>query len=158
MSNPNPDSVIMNAVKQIAPTGTRLATLGNPVVIENEFALSQGRFPALHIEADRQKYMPCSTDVFDGTAKFLITYLDRWDQATVSIDTIRQNVKADLEMIMENLMANSSLAVQGEATAVSISQYQLSPYRGELDSTTVQGMVLLKRTLTITVNVLPFDV
>jgi hypothetical protein len=158
MANPNPDSVIMNAISSIAPVGTRLASLGNPVVIENEFKLSQGRFPALHIEADRQKYVPVGTNVFDGTAKFIITYLDRWDQATTSIDTIRQNVKSDLETVMENLMQNSSLAIEGEATAVSISQYQLSPYRGELDSTTVQGMVLLKRTLTITVNVLPFDV
>lgn len=158
MANPNPDSVIMSAVASIAPIGTRLASLGNPVIVENEYTLSQGRFPALHIEADKQKYVPCSTNVFDGIAKFLITYLDRWDQATVSIDVIRQNVKADLEIVMENLMHNSSLAVAGQATAVSISQYQLSPYRGELDSTTVQGMVLLKRTLTITVNVLPFDV
>jgi hypothetical protein len=158
MANPNPDSVIMNAIKSIAPVGTRLASLGNPVIIENEYLLSQGRFPAMHIEADRQKYAPVGTNVFDGTAKFVITYLDRWDQATVAIDVIRQNVKSDLETIMENLMHNSDLAVAGQATAVSISQYQLSPYRGELDSTTVQGMVLLKRTLTITVNVLPFDV
>jgi hypothetical protein len=158
MANPNPDSVIMSAIATIAPAGTRLASFGNPVIIENEYLLSQGRFPALHIEADRQKYVPCGASVYDGTAKFLITYLDRWDQATVSIDVIRKNVKSDLEIIMANLMHNSSLAVAGEATAVSISQYQLSPYRGELDSTTVQGMVLLKRTLTVTVNVLPFDV
>jgi hypothetical protein len=157
MANPNPDSVIMNAIGYVILPGTRLASLGNPVVIENPYTLSTGRFPAVHIEAGRQKYATQSTDVYDGTVEIVITYFDRWDQATTPIDAIRQNIKSDLEIILDNLMSNSSLTVGTDFHAVSIGKFQLAPYKGELDNSTVQGMTLLKRALTISVNVLPFD-
>lgn len=158
MANPNPDAVIMRGIAFILLPDTRIATLGNPVVIENEYQLSLGRFPAVHIEAGKQRYSTQSTNVFDGTVEIIITYFDRWDQATTGIDAIRQNIKADLEVILTNLMKNSSIAIGGIPLAASIGKFQLAPYRGELDNVTVQGMTLLKRVLTITINVLPFDV
>lgn len=157
MGNPNTDAVLMPIIGEIILAGTRLASLGNPVVIENEYKLSLSRFPAVHIETGKQQYIPNSTETFDGIVQFIVTYYDRWDQATTAIDVVRQNIKADLEIILDNLMQNSSLSLAGDPHAVSIAKYQLAPYKGELDNNTVQGVTLLKRALTITVNVLPFD-
>jgi hypothetical protein len=56
------------------------------------------------------------------------------------------------------VQANSSLAVNGEAMAVSIPTIDLSEYKGELDEKTATGLTLVKRTMTLTVVVLPYDV
>jgi hypothetical protein len=147
----------MPIIGYIILPGTRISSLGNPVVIENEFQLSLSRFPCVHIETGKQQYQQQGTNVFDGQVQFIVTYYDRWDQATTGIDVVRKNIKADLEIILANLMDNSSLSLAGDPHATSIAKYQLAPYKGELDNTTVQGITLLKRALTITVNVLPFD-
>src|SRR5690349_17359730 len=114
----------MPIIGYIILPGTRIAALGNPVVVENEFQLSMSRFPCVHIETGKQSYQQQGTDVFDGQVQFIITYFDRWDQATIGIDAVRANIKTDLEIILDNLMKNSSLSLAGDPHATSIAKYQ----------------------------------
>lgn len=161
MANKNTDDIIMSALQYILPGqpyNTRLASIGGAILIQQEYKLSQGKFPAVHIEVGRQKHTIQGNNVYDATMQFMITYYDRWDQAIVSIDQIRATINADLQIMMSNVQANSSLTVGNTNHATAVCDYELSPYKGELDDKTVPGLTLVKRVLTIDVNVLPYDV
>lgn len=161
MGNPNSDDVIMQALQYILPGqpyNTRLASVGGPIFIQQEFKLSGGKFPAVHLEAGKQKHTIQGNNVYDAEIEIIITYYDRWDQATVSIDDIRSLINSDLKIIMENIQRNSSLTVGNTPHATAVCTYEPSPYRGELDDKTVPGFTLVKRALKITVCVLPYDV
>lgn len=156
--NPNTDRVIMNALAQIGPTGTNLLAMEGQILIQNAYALSLGSFPALHLTTGQQKHSVISASVFDGVVNIIGTYYDRWDQQPQTMDTIRANIDADLQMIMTNIQHNSSLVVGTTSHAVSIPTIELSAYEGEVDWKTCPGMVLVKRSITFTINILPYDV
>lgn len=156
--NPNTDRVIMNAMAQIAPTSTNLLAMGGQVLIQSTYQLSLGNFPAFHLTVGQQKHSVVSMNVFDGVVHIVGNYYDRWDQQPQTIDSIRANIDADLQIIMTNIQHNSSLVIDNVAHAVSIPVIELSSYEGEVDWKTVSGMVLIKRSITFTVNILPYDV
>ena len=161
MANANTDDVIMGAIANVIvgnPYNTRLANVGGKVYIQDEYSLSLGKFPALHIETDRQFHSIAGNNVYDGQVRFLIEYFDRWDQATVSIDAVRLQISNDLKVMMNNLQQNSSLTVGNTAHCTVIQQYELSPYKSELDKSMVPGLTLVKRQLKLWVNILPYDV
>lgn len=162
MADVSTDQVIMQSIATIAPgypvANTRLAQLGGKVVVENEYTIGTGNFPALHIESMAQKHQVVSRNVYDGTLKVELCYFDRWDTQPNTVDNIRKQINADLQTIMTNLQVNSSLVVDQTPHAVSIPIMELSPYRGELDWRTVPGLTLVKRCLTLTINILPYDV
>jgi hypothetical protein len=157
MANPNTDTVLMAAIAQVLLPGTRIGSLGNPVVIEDEWQLARGRFPAVHIETDRQKHGKEGYNVWSGHVRFIIAYYDRWDKASARIDIIRKSIKADLEIIMANLQHDSSLSAGGTPLATSAYEFLLAPYKGELDDRTIPGLTLVKRTLRVGYNLLPYD-
>lgn len=162
MANPNTDRAIMGALTQILPgypvRNTRVGQLGNPVIIQNEYSLLQSGFPAVHLETGKQRHQLVTGNGYTATLQILVTYYDRWDAQSASIDSIRQAIDADLQQMMLNVQSNSSLALNGEAMAVSIPTIDLSEYKGELDEKTATGLTLVKRTMTLTVVVLPYDV
>jgi hypothetical protein len=160
MANPYTDTVMMAALAQVVigiPPNTRVGTLGNPVIVEDEYTLSKGRFPAMHIETERQKHKILTTGGYDGMVRFIISYYDKWDKSTARIDDIRKAIKTDLEIVMANVQGNSSLAIGGQAMATAAYEFVLSPYKGELDDKTIPGLTLVKRTLRVAYNILPYD-
>lgn len=152
----------MSAIAYIAPGNpgnTRLSGVGGPVYIQDEYSLARGRFPALHIQADNQRHTITSANVWEGQLRVIVTYYDRWEQQNMTIDQVRANINADLQVIMSNLQDNSSLVVGNAASSVSLTRVELSPYAGELDDKkTVPGLTLVKRTLKLYINLLPYDV
>jgi hypothetical protein len=161
MANTNTDDIIMAALQYILPGqpyNTRLAQVGGPIYIQQEYSLSLGKFPALHLEAGRQKHSIQGNNVYDADMQFLVTYFDRWDQSTISIDQIRATINADLQIMMTNVQKNSSLTVGNVSHATAVYAYELSPYKGELDDKIVPGYTIVKRALTLSVSVLPYDV
>jgi hypothetical protein len=162
MANPNDEDVLMSALQYIlpgAPANTRLAAVGGPIIIQNAYALSQGRCPAVHIEVDRQRHrLDGGPNVWAAQIRFLVTYYDRFDQTRATIDQIRAAINTDIKVMMANVQANSSLAVGGVARATSVHQIELSPYQGELDDKTIPGLTLVKRQMKLWVSVLPYDV
>lgn len=167
MANVNTDRVIMAALAVILPgypsPNTNLATENGNIVVQSEYAISQGTFPAVHIEVGPQRHQLVTSLGYGGTAKFDVSYFDRWDEQATTIDTIRTQIDADLTVMMGNVQRNPSLAcdindgngLQAHATSVPI--IDLSPYKGEIDKDTVPGMTLVKRVMTVTVNILPYD-
>jgi hypothetical protein len=161
MANPNDEDVLMQALQYIlpgAPGNTRIAQVGGPIIIQNAYVLSQGRFPAVHIEVDRQRHRIEGANVWDAQIRFLVIYYDRFDQSRMTIDQIRAQINADMKIMMTNVQQNSSLAIGGVAKATSVHQIELSPYQGELDDKTVPGLTLVKRQMKLWVSVLPYDV
>lgn len=156
--NPNTDRIIMSAIAQIGPTNTQLLAMQGQVLVQDTYNLSLGNFPAFHLSAGQQKHAVVSGQVYDGILHVVGTYYDRWDQQPQTMDTIRANIDADLATIMTNIQHNSSLVIGTTTHAVSIPIIELSPYEGEIDWKTCPGMVLIKRSITFTVNILPYDV
>lgn len=162
MAETAPDTVIMNALKTILPgyptPNTNLSAYGGTIAVQNEYAISTGTFPALHLEVGEQKHeIAGGPNVYDATMKVIATYYDRWDSQTSTVDAVWANIAADLRTMKINVQENNSLAIGGTALAISIPIIELSGYRGELDQRTCPGMILAKRTMTLTVRVLPYD-
>jgi len=158
MANPNTDRVLMEALAVIAPAGTILLAEQGQVIIQDAYKLSLGNFPAFHLTVGQQKHTVVSASVFEGVVHIIGTYYDRWDQQPSTIDTIRANIDADLQTIMTNVQHNSSLVIGLVSHAVSVPMIELSMYEGEIDWKSVSGMVLVKRSITFTINMLPYDV
>lgn len=154
--NPNTDEVILNAFSSVATTGTAFATKGGTVYVKNQYAMLNGNFPALNLKPGHQKYMRNSNVTFDGGIDVIAEYCDRWDEQTTTIDVIRQNIDADMELMMENIMHNDTLTVQNVAHAISAHKVTLSPYDGEVRD--YGGLKLVQRTMVVSFNILPFDV
>lgn len=160
MANPNTDRVLMDCLKTILPgyptPNTRIAQLNCPIVIENEYAVSTGKFPAVHIEVGLQRHTKCGPG-YEAVMHFVVTYFDRWDTQKTTIDALRLQIDNDLQQMMTNVQNNSSLTIGGVVRAVSVPTIDLSDYKGEIDDKTVPGLSLVKRFMTLTTNVLPYD-
>jgi hypothetical protein len=171
-NNPNTDVVIMGVLRNTLNRGknkdtgqweynTKLAALSasqkgtERVFIQNRFKMSQGDFPAVHLEAGDQTRHRNSLRTYMGMTVVDIDYYDRWDTSPDTIDGLRADISADLERIIANIEDNDSLAYQGRAFAISIPDTKFSPYKGEFD-TTFPGLTLVYRRATIFVNVLPY--
>lgn len=154
------DSDIMEALQYIipgTPYNTRLAQLGGPILIQDLYALQAGRFPAVHIETERQHLRLMSTNLWNGEIRFIVAYYDRFEEQFITIDKIRKLIEDDVKIILANIQKNPSLEVNGSPNVTSVYRIDLSPYSGELDQKTVPGLTLVKRTLKVYCNVLPYD-
>lgn len=162
MANPNTDLVIMEAIKIILPgyptPNTRLAQVGGIVSIQSTYPLAQGNFPAVLLYADTQQHIINTGNGYDGHVVICVEYYDRWDNQPATIDAIRANINVDLQQMMTNLQHNSSLVVGTTVHAVSLTPIKLSSFKGELDWKLVPGLTLVKRSMDVTVNILPYDV
>ncbi|GAC1589097.1 MAG: hypothetical protein NVS4B1_33450 [Ktedonobacteraceae bacterium] len=162
MPNLFTDRVIMTALATILagyPTpNTNLSQVRGSIVIENEYKLSNSKFPAIHIEVGPQRHSIVGNNAYDAVMKIMVTYYDRYDEQQTPIDGLRLNIDTDLQTMMTNVQRNPSLIIGQQSNATSISYFDLSDYKGELDKQTVPGLTLVKRMLTLTVNVLPYDV
>jgi hypothetical protein len=172
-NNPYTDKNILNILAQLLPNDpvtlqpntqvglnqAPLITSNNPhplFYVESKYAVGQGQFPAVHLEAGEQKYSKNSRSTYTGELVAIIGYYDRWDKQQNTIDQIRSNIAADLERMKANLEDNDSLAYNGLAYATSISPISLSAPKGEFDEQ-FPGITLVFRTMTLTINILPYD-
>lgn len=169
INNPTPDNTILNVLKALLPndptTGLPNTVIGqeqtslntDQVYVEEEFKLSQGNFPAVLLSSGPQNYTKMGgPHMQGGLYEVIVEYYDRWDQQQTPIDDIRSSINADLERMKANIEDNDSLAYQGKNYAVSIPHKSLSPYKGEIDES-VLGLKLVKRTMTLSINILPYD-
>ena len=156
------DYTVMQAIKTILPgypaINTHLGQIGGTISIQNSYVLAQAVYPAVLLFADDQRHNIQSTSTYDGYVKICIEYYDRWDRQPATIDAIRANINADLQQMMTNLQHNSSLVVGTTTHAVSLNPIKLSSYKGEIDWKLVPGLTLVKRSMDVTVNILPYDV
>lgn len=155
------DRTLMAALQTLLPgyptPNTNLATENGQIVVQDTFTLSGGTFPAVLIEVGPQRHQLITTTGYAGTVKFDVNYFDRWDEQLATIDTIRTQIDTDLAIMMHNIQINPSLAIGGTEYATSVPMIDLSPYKGEVDKETVPGLTLVKRTMTLTINILPYD-
>lgn len=173
-NNPNTDNAVLNVLAALilndvmaGQPNTQVglnqqllsAQKGKPVslvYIQNKYQMSLGPFPAVHLSTGPQTHRKNSLRTYMGQMTAIIEYYDRWDQQPNTIDAIRAGIAADLERIKANIEDNDSLAYQGQANAISTPQMSLSPYKGEFDAQ-FEGMLLVYRTLTLSINILPYD-
>jgi hypothetical protein len=161
-NNPNIDLRILNVLKQLLPANTQLAASSESgtgleqIYIQNKYIMSQGSFPAVHLSSGTQNYKKNSLRTYFGAMQAIIEYYDRWDEQPITIDAIRANIALDLERMKANIETNDSLSFGGAANAISIPDMTLSAYKGEFD-TQFPGLTLVYRTLTLMINILPYD-
>lgn len=183
-NNPNVDNVILATLRSVMHLNlagqpcTYLASIdpGNPnatpplpaqtglslTYIQNKYQMALGMTLAVpyavHLSSGKQSYSKdgCGLRTYDGQMMAIIEYCGRWDNQPSSIDTIRATIAADLERIKANLESNDSLQYGGAAYAISVPSMQLSDYKGTLNGD-YPGLTLVERTLTVLVNVLPYD-
>ena len=156
----------MQALAQILPVNTNLLALhpvispslwGSTVYIQDRFAMTQGAFPALLLHAGPQTYQRNSTSTYLGVLTVLCEIVDRWDTQPNTIKTIRDSLAADLEIMKHNVSADESLKIGLTNYSTSVPKIGLSPYEGSFDTTEQPGVVLVKRIMTLTINILPYD-
>ncbi len=167
-NNPNTDVVVLGVIKNLLAVdpvtgqpntqlGINQANLGKDLIyIQNKYQMSQGAFPAVHLSSGTQRYAKDSRSTWLGLVNVIVEYYDRWDKRPDTIETIRAQIAADLERMKANLEDNNSLAWQGSAYAISLSTIELSPYKGSIDEQ-FPGLVLIRRSMTVPVNLLPYD-
>jgi hypothetical protein len=168
-NNPNTDHVILGVLKSLILNdphsgqpntilGQNQVSLNTSLIyIESKYAMSQGPFPALHLSSGHQDYHYAGGPrTYGGVLEAIIEYCDRWDLQASTIDQIRANIASDLERMKANIETNDSLAYQGQNYAISIPRITLSPYMGEFD-TQFPGLTLVCRTMSLTINILPYD-
>lgn len=172
-NNPTTDAVILNVLAQLLPndpqTGQPNTVIGTnqiPLItqqdptplmyIESKYKMSLGQFPAVHLSSGGQKYAKNSRSSYVGQYVAIVEYYDRWDKQPNTIDQIRANIAADLERMKANIEDNDSLAYNSLAYATAIPSMTLSEYKGEIDEQ-FPGLTLVVRTLTLTINILPYD-
>ena len=91
-----------------------------------------------------------------GLYEALVQYYGRWDVQPTSIDAIWAAMDSDLVRMQANIENNDSLVFGSVANAMSVPSISLSPYEGQFDHT-FSGLVLPYRTMTLSIEVLPYD-
>lgn len=172
-NNPNTDKKVLQVLANLLPNdpvtglpntqiGLNQLALSTPdkqvslCYVENKYTMAQGPFPAVHLSSGNQHYNKNSNKTYMGLFVAIIEYYDRWDKQSYTIDAVRANIAADLERMKANIEGNDALAYQGQNYAISTPQIQLSPYKGSIDDQ-FPGLVLIRRTLTLNINILPYD-
>lgn len=166
-NNPNTDVVIMGVIKSVLPANTQLAATslsGNGselIFIQDKYAMSLGMnatYPiAVNIISGNQSYFRASQRTYSGILGIEINYYSRWDEQDNTIDLIWKGIATDLERMKANIESNDSLVYGGANYAISVPSIHLSSYEGEYDRT-FPGLTLVYRTMSLTVNALPYDV
>lgn len=172
-NNPNVDSIVLGVLRNVLnlnATGqvcTYLAQISTSqtglelVYVQNKYKMALNMTAALpyavHLSSGKQRYGKMGgPKSFGGAFEAIIEYCARWDDQPSSLDTIRATIAADLERMKANLESNESLAFGGQAFAISLPTMQLSDYKGELNAD-FPGLTLVERTLSVMVDVLPYD-
>lgn len=168
-NNPNTAPVVLSVLQALLPVdphtglpntqiGLNQVTMNTALIyIQQKFQMSQtGIFPAVNLTAGKQDYLSQGARVFAGSQEVVIEYYDRWDTQQSTIDTICASNLADLAIMQANLETNNSLDFQGKAYAISIPHISIAPYKGTFD-TSFPGMTLLMHSMTVIINVLPYD-
>lgn len=159
--NPFPALTILNRIATLLPLGLNaqiplFTQKGGLVWVQQKYAMSQGTFPACHLKAGAQVHRRNSQRTFIAQLQAIISMYDRWDQQLSTIDDLRKGLDSDIELAMAILQENENLNYGGQALATSIPVFSISSYEGEIDEQFV-GLNLVYRTLTATVNILPYD-
>lgn len=159
--NPFSARLVMQRMATLFPLGYEgqlplFTQKGGAVWVQQKYAMSQATFPACHLEAGMQIHSRNSQRTHIAQLQVIISVYARWDQQPQMIDALREDLDSDVELLLAILQDNENLAYGGQAMATSIPRYSISPYRGEIDETMV-GLKAVYRTLTATVNVLPYD-
>ena len=183
-NNPTTDIVILNVLRNVMHftlegyPSTYLASIdpgdatANPPLaphtglsltyVQNKYKMALGMTAALpyaiHLSSGKQGYSKQGAGLrtYIGSLVCIIEYCARWDENPASIDAIRRTIAADLERIRANIESNDSLQYNNAAFAVSVPSMTLSPYEGSLNAT-FPGLILVERTLTVSVEILPYD-
>lgn len=162
--NPYPMLPLMERIATLLVAGVE----GNPPLptfvqkggttwIQQKYKMSrQTKWPACHLEAGMQLHSRNSNRTHIAQVQVIISMYDRWNAKQETIDDIRAGLDSDVELLMATLQSNENLTLGNNAMATSIPRYSISPYKGEIDEQ-FAGMNLVFRTLTPTINVLPYD-
>ncbi|GAC1471385.1 MAG: hypothetical protein PVSMB5_19970 [Ktedonobacteraceae bacterium] len=171
-NNPYTDEVILGILRNVIHNNaagqpcTYLAQISASqtglelTFIDNKYQMILGmnaQIPyALHLSSDKQPYEKCGARTYEGGLTAIVEYCGRWDENPASIDNIRRVIAADLERIKANIEDNDSLQFGNAAVAISVTRFQLSPYKGTLNAE-YPGLILVERILTLGINILPYD-
>ena len=171
-NNPYTDDVILGVLKSVMHLNlagqpcTYLAQISTSqtgqelTYVQNKYQMVLGmntQVPyAVHISSGKQQYEKDGARTYEGGLTAIIEYCGRWDENPASIDAIRKIIAADLERIKANIESNDSLQYGGAAYAISVPSMQLSDYKGTLNAD-YPGLILVERTLSIAINILPYD-
>jgi len=166
-NNPNTDLTILTVLKAILPTNTQLAAASTSgtgselIYIQSKYSMSLGMTAAIpiavNLSSGHQTYQRSSQRTYVGILDATVSYYSRWDDQDSTIDAIRANIALDLERMKSNAETNDSLEYNGTNYAISIPTISLSPYDAEYDRT-FSGLTLVYRTMTLGINILPYDV
>jgi|SRR6185295_4247117 len=167
-NNPNTDIAIMTTIKTILPTDTQLASLsqsgtGSELIFLQEkykmyLTLKQDTpTSAVNLSSGQQTYSLESQRSYSGTLDINVEYYSKWSGLVEDLDTIFADMAADLERMKANVEENDAIDYGGANHAIGIEKIMLSPYDGQLDDA-LPGLSLIKRTMTLTYNILPYGV
>lgn len=168
VDNPNTDIVVMNTVKSIMLPNTQLAassqsgTGSELCFIQEKYKLyltlkQETPAIAVNLSAGQQSYSLEAQRSYSGTLDIEVAYYSKWSGLVEDLDTIFAGIAADLERMKANVEENDATEYGGTNHTIGIEKIVLSPYEGQLDDI-LPGLSLIKRTMTLTYNILPYGV
>lgn len=161
-NNPRTDIVLLNALKPVLPPNTLLAQLSTSgtglerIYIQQKYQMSLGDFPALLLTCGQQNYTYASYGR-QGTVTANVFYYDRWDQQNSTIDDILGNIATDLNRMQANVEENDSVIMSNTPMITGIPSIGLSPYEGSIEASSITGISLVFRLMTLQFTILPYD-
>jgi hypothetical protein len=119
--------------------------------------LTSATFPALLIEPiTPQKTSIGGHKVYNATMGVKLSYYDRWDRNSTTIEAIHLSSRQDLARIQANFESNPTLKYQGQDHSMSIQAFDITDLERELDEQ-VETAPLVKCSLVLQINSLPYD-
>lgn len=165
-NNPNTDIVLMGILKSILLPNTQLAassisgTGSELCFIQEKYKMyltlkQDAPTMAVNISAGQQSYSLEAYRAYSGLIAIEVGYYSKWSGQLEDLDAIYANIAADLERMKANIESNDATEYSGANHTIGLAKIALSAYDGQLDDV-LPGLSLVKRTMTLTYNILPY--
>lgn len=167
-NNPLDELTFLQCLAPILLPGTQLAA-GSPsgtgierIYIQSIYQLTLGAFPALSVYGGGEQTQRTALRSASGERTIVIEYLDRWDAQTLPIETIRTNIRAELDRIIANiqefLTAHEGFTINGVTYPVTLLTYSIEEYNKQPLDKYDLGMTLGAAQLLPKFAILPYSI
>lgn len=167
-NDPLNELVLLPLFAGIVPAGTQFArttpsqTGLERVYVQQIYQMCQGAFPAILISAGSQQTNRNSTSTATGTRSVNVDYYDRWDSQTLPMETIRTNIRLDLERIRANIETymrdHEGFLVNGTLYPISVLAFDIGDYSKQSMDRFGLGLSLGAARLATTFTILPYQI
>lgn len=135
-NNPIDEASLMTALATVLIANTNLQAAGGVIYINDrtEIEMARAVYPTCVLETGTETESKITWRTWKNRLTIKVSYIDRWDdKPTLTLSTIRKNIRADLDLMLSNLRDNGSLIVSSTRHALRVSRITVSGYGSQGD-------------------------